>query len=85
MGKYPKSGDNKQTSVSRVRSADGSRCLGVCTEREISRLEARLGLVAMFMPTQPDGDYKLDLRGFEDRQIVTVLLGGLVFGQQLTR
>lgn len=34
-----------------------------------------MGLVALFMPTQPDGDYKLDLRGFEDRQIATLLLG----------
>lgn len=27
------------------------------------------------MPTQPDGEYKLDLRVFGDRQIATLLLG----------
>lgn len=45
------------------------------TDKELSRCEARLGTVALFMPTQPDGDYKLDLRAFADRQIVTLLLG----------
>lgn len=44
------------------------------TDREVSRCEARLGLVALFMPTQPDGEYKLNLRGFADRQILTLLL-----------
>lgn len=34
-----------------------------------------MGSVALFMPTQPEGDYKLDLRAFADRQIVTLLLG----------
>ncbi|CAN0200791.1 unnamed protein product, partial [Ectocarpus sp. 12 AP-2014] len=37
-------------------------CLGALTDREVSRCEARLGPVALFMPTQPDGEYKLDLR-----------------------
>lgn len=45
------------------------------TDQEVARCEARLGPVALFMPTQPDGDYKLDLREFGDRQIVTLLLG----------
>ena len=45
------------------------------TNSEVSRCEARLGLVALFMPTQPEGRYKLDLRGFEERQIVNLLLG----------
>lgn len=45
------------------------------TNREVSRCEARLGPVALFMPTKPEGDYKLDLRAFADRQIVTLLLG----------
>lgn len=40
------------------------------------RCEARLGAVALFMPTKPEGDYKLDLRAFADRQIVILLLGG---------
>lgn len=52
-----------------------SRCMGMLTDSELSRCEARLGLVSLFMPTQPDGDYKLDLRDFEERQIVTLLLG----------
>ncbi|CAM9595003.1 unnamed protein product, partial [Ectocarpus sp. 8 AP-2014] len=50
-------------------------CLGVLTDREVSRCEARLGPVALFTPTQPDGEYKLDLRAFGDRQIATLLLG----------
>lgn len=45
------------------------------TNREVSRCEARLGPVALFMPTKPEGEYKLDLRAFADRQIVTLLLG----------
>ena len=45
------------------------------TNRELSRCEARLGPVALFMPTKPEGEYKLDLRAFADRQIVTLLLG----------
>lgn len=45
------------------------------TDREVLRCEARLGSVALFMPTQPDGDYKLDLREFADRQIATLLFG----------
>ncbi|CAM9725142.1 unnamed protein product, partial [Ectocarpus sp. 8 AP-2014] len=49
-------------------------CLGVLTDCEVSRCEARLGSVALFMPTQPDGEYKLDLRAFGDRQIATLLL-----------
>lgn len=52
-----------------------SRCLGMLTDQEVARCEARLGSVALFMPTQPDGEYKLDLRDFGDRQIVTLLLG----------
>ncbi|CAB1118437.1 unnamed protein product [Ectocarpus sp. CCAP 1310/34] len=52
-------------------------CLGALTDREVSRCEARLGPVALFMPTQPDGEYKLDLRAFGDRQIATLLLGEL--------
>eukprot|EP00903_Cladosiphon_okamuranus_P011517 g10844.t2 len=49
-------------------------CLGMLTNREVSRCEARLGPVALFMPTKPEGEYKLDLRAFADRQIVTLLL-----------
>ncbi|CAM9221094.1 unnamed protein product, partial [Scytosiphon promiscuus] len=49
-------------------------CLGLLTDQEMARCEARLGPVALFMPTQPDGEYKLDLRDFGDRQIVTLLL-----------
>ena len=45
------------------------------TNREVSRCEARLGPVALFMPTKPEGEYKLDLRAFDDRQIATLLLG----------
>ena len=45
------------------------------TDSEVSRCEARLGLVSLFMPTKPEGRYKLDLRRFEERQIVALLLG----------
>eukprot|EP00752_Nemacystus_decipiens_P009815 g8759.t1 len=49
-------------------------CLGMLSNREVSRCEARLGPVALFMPTKPEGEYKLDLRVFADRQIVALLL-----------
>lgn len=45
------------------------------TDKEVMRCEARLGPVALFMPTKPEGEYKLDLRAFADRQIATLLLG----------
>ncbi|CAM9325356.1 unnamed protein product, partial [Choristocarpus tenellus] len=50
-------------------------CLGQLTDEELSHAEARLGRVALYMPTKPDGDYKLDFRSFEDRQIAALLLG----------
>ncbi|CAM9470114.1 unnamed protein product [Chrysoparadoxa australica] len=50
-------------------------CLDMLSEEGMEEMEERLGKVALFMPTDPDGDYKLDLKQFEDRQIAKLLTG----------